>query len=149
MLPLIKQEVILNHNWMTNVEFIDVLTISEITPGPFAVNSATFLGNKVAGFPGAFVATLGVILPSFIVMTTLIIFIKKFKDSPYINWFFKGIRPIVVGLILAAAISVGKDSFIDIKSVIIGLSAFYLVSFKDFNPILMIIISAVIGIVLY
>ena len=69
MLPLIKREVIEVHGWMTGAEFIDVLAISEMTPGPFAVNSATFLGNKVAGIPGSIVATFAVILPSFIVMS--------------------------------------------------------------------------------
>lgn len=149
MLPLIKQEVIMNHNWMTSKEFVDVLAISEVTPGPFAVNSATFLGNKVAGFSGALVATLGVILPSFIVMTILMISINKYKDSPYINWFFEGIRPVVIGLILAAAISVGKDTFIDIKSIVLGIIAFYLVGIKEKNPILIIILSGIIGIIIY
>lgn len=149
MLPLIKQEVITNHAWMTSGEFMDILAISEVTPGPFAVNSATFVGNKVAGLQGAAMATFGVILPSFIVMTLLIIFINKFKDSPYIGWFFEGIRPIVIGLILAAAISVGKDSIVDIKSVILAALAFYLVTFKEVNLIIVIIMSGILGIIIY
>lgn len=149
MLPLIKREVIEVHNWMTGAEFIDVLAISEMTPGPFAVNSATFLGNKVAGLPGSIVATFAVILPSFIVMSLLIMFVKKFRDSPYLDWFFTGIRPIVMGLILAAAITVGMDAFIDLKSVILAVVAFYFVTFKELNPIVAIIISGVVGVILY
>lgn len=149
MLPLIKREVIEVHGWMTGAEFIDVLAISEMTPGPFAVNSATFLGNKVAGIPGSIVATFAVILPSFIVMSILIMFVRKFKDSPYLDWFFTGIRPIVMGLILAAAVTVGMDAFIDIKSIILAVVAFYLVSFKELNPIIAIILSGVVGLILY
>lgn len=149
MLPLIKREVIEVHKWMTPSEFIDVLAISEVTPGPFAVNSATFLGNKVAGVAGSVVATFAVILPSFLVMTALILFVKKYKDSPYLEWFFTGIRPIVMGLILAAAVTVGMDAFIDLKAVAIACGGFYLVSFKEFNPILAIVVSGFLGLILY
>lgn len=149
MLPLIKREVIEVHGWMTGSEFIDVLAISEMTPGPFAVNAATFLGNKVAGFAGSAVATFAVILPSFLVMSVLIMFVRKYKDSPYLDWFFTGIRPIVMGLILAAAVTVGMDAFIDIKSVLLCLVAFYFVTFKDLNPIIAIIISGLAGVILY
>ena len=120
MLPLLEKEVIKTHNWMSSREFIDIFAISEMTPGPIAVNSATFLGYKVAGFIGAFTATFAVILPSFIVISLIFAFILKFKNSPYVDWIFKGIRPIVLGLILAAGITVAKTSFIDIKSILIG-----------------------------
>jgi len=97
MLPLIKEEIIDVHGWLTNTEFIDIIAISEMTPGPIAINSATFLGYKVAGVLGSVVATIAVVLPSFIVMSILYHFIVKFKNTPYLEWVFSGIRPVVLG----------------------------------------------------
>ena len=76
-------------------------------------------------------------------------FISKFKNTPYVEWIFSGIRPVVLGLIAAAAITVGKNAFIDIKSVIIAIILFYLVSFKKLNAILAIVLAGIFGIILY
>ena len=149
MLPLIEEEVIQVHAWITTTEFIDVLAIAEMTPGPIAVNSATFLGYKVAGVLGSAVATFGVILPSFLVMSLIFHFIFKFKNSPYVDWVFKGIRPVVLGLIAAAAISVGRSTFVDIPSVIIAVLLFYIVAFRKFNPISAIVVAGILGVVFY
>lgn len=149
MLPLIEEEIVHGHGWMAMAEFIDVLAISEMTPGPFAINTATFLGYKIHGVSGAIVATLAVSAPSFIIMSIIFYFINKFKDSPYIDWIFSGIRPVVLGLIGAAAITVGKNAFIDYKSIILAVGTFYLISFKKLNPILAIIGAAGLGIILY
>lgn len=149
MLPLLEEEVIRNHGWMTSGEFIDIFAISEMTPGPIAVNAATFLGFRVSGIIGAAVATTAVILPSFIVISLIFASLNKFKSSKYVAWIFEGIRPIVIGLILAAGITVAKSSFIDVKSVIIAIGLFYGVTFKDLNPILAIIIGGILGVILY
>lgn len=149
MLPLLEEEVIRNHGWMTSGEFIDIFAISEMTPGPIAVNAATFLGFRVGGFLGAVVSTLAVILPSFIVISIIFASLSKFKSSKYVAWIFEGIRPIVIGLIMAAGVTVSKSSFVDIKSVIIAISLFYGVTFKDLNPILGIIIGGFLGVMLY
>jgi len=149
MLPLIEEEVIQVHSWLTATEFIDILAISEMTPGPIAINSATFLGYKVSGIAGSVVSTIGVVLPSFIVMSIIVHFIYKFKNSPFVDWFFSGIRPVVLGLIASAAVTVAKSTFIDIKSVIIAGLLFYIVTFKKFNPILAIVLAGGLGILLY
>lgn len=149
MLPLIEKEIIDIHGWLSTTEFIDILAVSEMTPGPIAINSATFLGYKVAGVLGSITATIAVILPSFIVMSLIFHFIVKFKNTPYVEWIFSGIRPVVLGLIAAAAITVGKNAFIDIKSVIIAIILFYLVSFKKLNAILAIVLAGIFGIILY
>lgn len=149
MLPLMKETVIDHHGWMTNAEFIDILAISEMTPGPIAINMATFLGYRVSGIFGSIVATLSVILPSFIVMSLIFYFINKFKDSPYSDYFFRGIRPIVLGLIASATISVAMDAYIDIKAVLISILIFYLVAFKKFNAIHSIILAGLIGVIVY
>ena len=149
MLPLMKETVIDIHGWMTNSEFIDILAISEMTPGPIAINMATFLGYRVSGVVGSMLATAAVVLPSFIVMSIITHFLSKFKDSQFTDWFFIGIRPIVLGLIASAAISVALDAFIDLKSVILGIVLFYIVTFKKLNPIYAIILAGLLGIILY
>lgn len=149
MLPLIEEEIIEVHGWLSSTEFIDIIAISEMTPGPIAINSATFLGYKVGGVLGSAVATIAVVLPSFIVMSILYHFIVKFKDTPYLEWVFTGIRPVVLGLIAAAAVTVAKGAFIDIKSVIIAVLLFYIVSFKNFNAILAIVLAGFLGVLLY
>ena len=149
MLPLIEEEVIQVHGWITSSEFIDILAVSEMTPGPIAINSATFLGYKVAGLYGSIVATLAVVLPSFIVVSLLFYFVTKFKDSKYMEWAFSGLRPVVLGLIASAAITVGTTAFLDIKSIIIFGVLFYLVTFKNTNAILAIILAGVMGILFY
>ena len=149
MLPFIKKEIIEVHHWLTTSEFIDILAVSEMTPGPIAINSATFLGYKVAGVIGSIAATLAVVLPSFIVISLIYHFYTKFRNSPYVDWAFKGIRPVVLGLIASASISVAKDAFIDLKSVIIAAVLFYVVSFKKLNPIIAIVLAGVIGVLVY
>lgn len=149
MLPLIQEEIIHTHGWMTNTEFIDIIAISEMTPGPIAINTATFLGYKVAGVPGAMVATFAVALPSFIILSLIFYFISKFKNSSYIEWIFTGLRPVVLGLIGAAAVTVGRNSFVDIKSILISVVLFYLITFKKLNPIFGIIAAGFVGVLLY
>lgn len=149
MLPLMKETVIDHHNWLTNAEFIDILAISEMTPGPIAINMATFLGYRVSGFIGSAVATIAVVLPSFIVMSLIFHFVNKFKDSPYSDYFFRGIRPIVLGLIASAAVSVAMDAYVDIQSVIISIVLFYFITFKNLKAIPAIILAGLVGILVY
>ncbi len=149
MIPLIKKEIITNQQWLTTREFIDIIAIAEMTPGPIAVNSATFLGYKIAGILGSVVSTIGVVLPSFLVIMVIYHFLSKFSDSPYVKQAFKGIRPVVLGLIVTAAFEVGKSAIIDFKSVIIAVTVFLLVSIKDLNPIIGILLAGIAGIFLY
>ncbi|HHV27807.1 chromate transporter [Anaerosalibacter bizertensis] len=149
MIPLIEKEAVEIHGWLTTKEFIDILAVVEMTPGPIAINSATFLGYKVGGVLGSVLATTAVVLPSIIVIILIAHFLSKFKNSPYVDWAFKGIRPVVLGLIVSASISVAKNAFIDFKSVIIGGVLFYLISFKKLHPILAIILAGVAGVLVY
>lgn len=149
MLPLIEEEVVQIHGWITTKEYIDILAIAEMTPGPIAINSATFLGYNVAGVLGSVVATIGVVLPSFLIMSLIFVFVLKFKKSPYVNWIFKGIRPVVLGLIAAAAVSVGANTFVDLKSVLLAIVLFVLVTFRDLNPIWGIVLAGFMGIILF
>lgn len=149
MLPLIEKEIIETHQWLTTAEFIDLIAISEMTPGPIAINAATFIGYRVSGIMGSIVATIAVSLPSFIVMSILMYFLSKYKDSPYISWALSGLKPIVVALIFSAGISVMKGAFIDVYSYIIAGVLFYLITFKKFNPILGLILAGIVGAIVY
>lgn len=149
MLPLMKQIVIDQHNWLTNSEFIDILAISQMTPGPIAINMATFLGYRINGILGSVLATTAVILPSFIIMSLIFHFVNKFKDASFTDYFFRGIRPIVLGLIASAAVSVAIDAYIDIKAVIISIVMFYFLTFKNLKAIPAIIIAGLVGIIIY
>ncbi len=149
MLPLIKKEVIEIRGWITITEFIDILAVVEMTPGPIAVNSATFLGYEVAGVLGSIVATTAVVLPSFVIILIIAHFLSKFRDSPYVDWAFRGIRPVILGLVASAAITVSMDAIVNIPSLIIGVVIFYLITFKELHPILGIIIAGAAGALLF
>ena len=161
MLPLIQDEVIA-HNWIDSQSLIDFIAVSESTPGPFAVNIATYVGAEVGGIFGSFCATLGVILPSFIIILIVakcFIQFQKSIEATLVQQIFAGLKPAVVGLIGSAVISMSSTVFIpdgfnttvftDISfytSLIIFLISVVL-AFKKLNPILIICLSAILGIV--
>lgn len=112
MLPLIFQSV-QDFGIMTAGEFSDLVALSQVTPGPVAVNAATYVGFNYSGFPGALTATLGVCIPSFIIMLIVMKFIDKFNDSRIVQGAFTGIRPVTVGMIAAAAIFVSENVLVN------------------------------------
>ena len=150
MLPLIKEEVVTTNNWLSLNEFTDIIAISQVTPGPIAVNSATYIGYTATGsILGSVVSTLGVVLPSFIIMTIISIFFMRFKNNKYVDYAFLGIRPTVIGLIAAAALLlVNNTIFIDYISLLIFAGVF-IASLKKVDPIHLIIIVSIIGIIIY
>lgn len=149
MLPMIQQEVVTINKWVDPKEFVDIVAISQATPGPISVNMATYVGYKVDTVVGSIFATLGVIMPSIIIMLIITRFFVKFKDNKYMEYAFKGLRPATVGLIASAAILVAFGSFIDYKSIIIFIVAF-IASYKyKLDPILLTVIAGVVGYVVY
>lgn len=104
-LPLIQSEVVSN-SWMTVQEFADLITIAEMTPGPIAVNSATFVGIRMAGVPGALVATFGCVLPSLLIVSLLAHLYYRYKTVPILQSALSALRPVVVALIASAALSI-------------------------------------------
>ncbi len=155
MLPMIQTEVEA-HAWITNEELINFIAVAESTPGPFALNIATYIGRIVGGIPGALAATGGVILPSFIVILIVAHFYEKFCRSKAVSSVMDGIRPAVVGLIAASALSIGKTTFFPHGFVIdytmltaVGIFAVILILscvFKKLHPIVIILISGALGI---
>ncbi len=155
MLPLI-QEAVLNENWATAEEIINFVAVSESTPGPFAINMATYVGITQGDLWGAFFATLGVVLPSFVIILIVAKFYEKFKYSRIVSGCMTGLKSTVIGLIAAALISMATTVFIpsgikNIELVPFAISALLYVamtflSFKKVHPIAIIVISAAVGI---
>ena len=105
-MPLIQSQVVEIHPWLTLQEFTDLITIAEMTPGPIAVNSATFVGIRIAGIPGAIIATLGCITPALILVSLLALVYKKYRDLSLLQNVLACLRPVVVALILGAGLSI-------------------------------------------
>ena len=104
-MPLIQQQVVDLHPWLTMTQFADIMTIAEMTPGPIAINSATFVGIRIAGIPGALIATLGCVLPSCIIVMLLAFVYYRFKGLSLVQGILSGLRPAVVAMIASAGIS--------------------------------------------
>ena len=111
-MPLIQNEVVTLNKWLTLKEFADIITISQMTPGPIAINSATFVGIQVAGFPGAIIATLGCVTPSFIIVISLARLYFKYRKLNIIKGILDGLRPAVISLIASAGVSMTVLAFL-------------------------------------
>jgi len=149
MIPLIEREVVVTNNWLTSSEFIDIIGISQMTPGPIAINTATFVGYKINGFMGSVFATIGVVTFSFILVSIATHYMIKFKNSKLLKKALIGMRPALIGLIISAFISLAEKSYLDAKSVIIGI-IILLISLKSrLHPILIIVLSGVLGVAFY
>jgi len=164
MISLIKEEC-LSNGWLTESELLNFIAVAESTPGPIAVNMATFIGSSQAGVIGALLSTLGVILPSFIIILLIVTLVSKLLKYAGVKAFLNGVKPVVVGLILATAITLFISVIFNIKTIndsfefelnyliifliIVIISYLYKLVFKKkVNPILLIIISGILGIIL-
>lgn len=147
MIPLIEEEVVKNKKWLEKEEFMDILVVSQSLPGALAVNCSIFLGYKIGGFIGAIMALLAVILPSFSIIIIIAAFFMQFRNNYYVNAAFKGITAAVPMLVLVGAISLSKGlekNKITVLTIIIALIA---LTFFDIHPIIVIIASAIYGII--
>lgn len=159
MLPLIEQEV-MSHGWLTAEEIVNFIAVSESTPGPFAINISTYVGVEMAGIPGAFMATFGVVLPSFVIILIVARVYEAFRKNRIVKGCMEGLKPAVVGFIGAALISVGSAVFFPngfyagafarpafgISLAIFAVSA--LMAVKKLHPIIIIAFSAVVGLII-
>lgn len=154
MLALLENEFVEKKKWITKEEFLDMVAISESTPGPIAINSATYIGYKRAGILGSAGATLGVVLPSFIIIYAISLFFDAFLSLEYVAYAFRGIQACVVYLILSAGIKMFKGLKKNILSIaifaasVVLLVAFSLLSIK-FSAIFYILIGGVVGLFAY
>ena len=160
-MPLIQTQVVDQHAWLTLNEFIDVITISQMTPGPIGINSATFVGIKIAGIGGALVATLGCVLPSCIIVLTLAHFYFKYQYLTAVRGILNGLRPAIIAMIASAGLSILLSasfaggvlpaSLADVSwiGILLFLAAFFILRKWKLNPVWVMIGCGIIGMFLY
>ena len=153
-IPLIR-DVVLSYGWLNNETLTYIIAISESTPGPIMVNLATYVGSTQAGFFGAVVATLGVVLPSFFIILLITALLKMALKNKYVQAVLRGLKPCIIGIILATGVHMVIENCGNWNSVIITLLLTIItIGYKQYtkkklSPILLIIISAIAGIVIY
>ena len=146
MMPIMHREVVENKGWVDDEDVLKMLVISESTPGVFAINSATFIGYKIAKFKGALLATLGVVIPSLITITILSLVLDWFEHFLPVQYALKGIQVGVSILIFKAAIKLSKKIHFNVLAVVILISVFLVALFTSFSVIYIIIAAALLGI---
>ena len=159
MLSLIQNQVVTIHGWIDDVTFTDIVAVSQMTPGPIGINSATYIGYEVLANSGAseflcilgsFTATFAVVLPSFIIVLAICRVYDKWKNHPIFQGVLSGLKPAVIGLIGTAVLSVATpENFIDWKSYVLCLLAFLALYFKKVGPFAIIGIGAIAGLLIY
>ena len=146
MIPLIQKEVVEEKEWITNDDILDVIAIAESTPGPIAINAATFVGYKICGFFGALFATLGVVIPSFFIIVVVSLMLRQFQELEAVQFAFHGVRAGVLALIIKAFTSMYKQAPKNLLSYIIIISALVAVTLFEVNILLIIILCCLVGI---
>lgn len=147
-LSFLQQEVE-RRGWMTSERFVDMIAISQSTPGPIAINIATFAGYETAGIPGALLATFAVALPGMIMMTFLALFFFHFYERPMAQAVFKGLRPAVLGLVAAAAWHIGRVAIVNWTAVCIAVVCGLLIAKWKVHPVFLVAGSAIAGILFF
>ena len=147
MIPLIQREIVEKHGWMTDEDILDIFAIAESAPGPIAINSATFVGWRVAGFFGAALATFGVVLPSFVIILLISFLLTNFADIAAVQYAFQGIRAGVLALLVKALWTMYKKNPKSPIGYVIMAAAFVLVAFFNVPVLAVIIGCAVVGLV--
>ena len=164
MIPLVK-EAVLKHGWMNEETFLNMIGVSEVTPGPIAINMATYVGSTQGGFLGALLCTLGVVLPSFIIMLLISILLKKYMKNKYVQSALGGIKFVAIALIAASALTIAADvlfpysidggfsmsvNLVAIKMLVIIAAGYFLLKIllkKKPGPISVILMSAIVGLI--
>lgn len=147
MIPLIQKETVETHNWITDDDILEIIAIAESTPGPIAINAATFVGYKVCGFWGSFFATLGVVLPSFMIISIISFVLREFADIKTVQYAFFGIRAGVLALVIKALWTMYRKCPKNVISYIVMAGSFILAAILGVNVLFVIIGCAVFGLV--
>ena len=160
-MPLIQNQVVDLHPWLNMTQFADIMTIAEMTPGPIAINAATFVGIQVAGIPGAVIATVGCVLPSCVIVMTLAYIYHRFRGLSTVQGILAGLRPAVIAMITSAGLSLMILAFygqrellndlrnLDVISVGIFIVGFFILRKWKVSPIYIMVGAGIAGIILY
>lgn len=144
MIPIIQKEVVDKKKWIDEQDFIDIIAISQTAPGLLAVNISIFLGYRLRGVKGSIIATLGSILPSFIIILLIAMFFTGYQDNPTIIKIFKGMRPVVVALIAVPVINMAKKARLNIYTGLIAVATTLLIVFLKVSPIYILLVVGII-----
>ena len=150
-LPLIEKIIINELGWLSYGEFTQVVAIAQLTPGPIAINAATYVGYRLAGVLGATIATFAVCVPSIMLIIAVMRILKRFQTNSGVDKFLKGLRPAVIALIAAAAysIAVTGQGIADVKGIVIALVSFAILRTHKLDPVLVLLLAGICGVVVY
>ena len=149
MLPLIQKEVVEVRKWASNEEIVDIFAIAQTLPGIIAINTAIYIGYRVKGLKGSIASALGVILPSFITILSLVWVLVSIKDDPYVKKAFTGVRAGVMVMIGISAYKLGKNIIKNKLSAIVGIFSFLAIGVADIPTVIVLIIAIALGCLLY
>ncbi len=144
MIPIIQKEVVEKKRWIEEEDFMDVLAISQSAPGLLAVNISIFLGYRLKGVKGSVVATLGSVLPSFLIILLIAMFFAGYQDNPTVIKIFKGIRPVVVALIAVPVINMAKKAKLNIYTGALAVATALLIAFAKVSPIYILLATGIV-----
>ena len=147
MIPLIQREAVEKNGWVSDDDILDIITIAESTPGPIAINSATFIGYKTAGVMGSFMATFGVVLPSFVLISLISYVLTAFQNIQAVAFAFNGIRAGVLALLIKALWGMYKKAPKGVVPYVIMGAAFLITAFLNVNVLVVIVSCAIVGLV--
>ena len=145
MIPLLEREVVDKNAWLSKEDFMDIMAVSQATPGLFAINMASHIGNKIGGWKLGAVCSLGVALPSIVCILLIAMFFNAFRDNIYIEKIFRGIRPAVVALIVSPCFSMARTAKLDKGTIWIPIVACVLIAFFGVSPIWIILVAIILG----
>lgn len=148
MLPMLRKEVVEKYGWASDEEMLDYFAIGQSTPGIIAINTSTFIGFKKAGIVGAVFSTLGMVLPSWVIIISIAKVFDAFHDNVHVANAFMGIRVVVIVLILTAVVKMGKKSVTNWIQALIMIAAFAIIAFTSLSPIIVVLVSGVLGILI-
>jgi chromate transporter len=150
MIPLMEREIITRHGWLTAAEFLDIVAVAEVTPGPLAINAATFIGYRLGGLGGALLATFGVVTPSLVTLLLLGSFLIRLILDPRAGRFLRGLRPALIALISVAVITLGRAALVDPATILIAAGLFTVsMIYPRLSPLYLIGAGALLGLLFY
>lgn len=147
MIPMMEHEIVEKNAWLSREDFLDILAVSQTAPGIFAANMSSHIGQKIGGLRSAIVATLGGVLPSFLIILLIALFFRAFKDIIWVEYAFRGIRPVVVALIAAPVFTMARSANISWQTVWIPLVSAGLIYILGVSPIYVVLGAALLGLV--
>lgn len=146
MISLIEREVVDHHRWFEREEFLDQFTLAQSAPGPFSLNTAVFVGYRVRGWWGSLASVVGLVLPSFVIILMIAMYLTGFRDNEVVNAAFKGIRPCVVALIAVPCVRMIQK--LNLPQILLAAAALAVIALLGVSPVLLLMLGAVLGIVL-